>query len=211
VIRLLVDVPHRVNVAVSGGIDSMASLDFLIRGGREVQVLHFDHGTPHGRCAREFMEGHCRTRGLRMVTSTIRRERNPGESLEEFWSAERHRFFEEHRDWGPIVTGHHLGDAVEWWILTALHGAPRLMPAKNIETGVIRPFLSTPRKDLEAWCKRKGVPHVDDPSNESRAHMRNVVRHDILPHALRVNPGLGSVVQKKLLGLSGQSSRETHI
>lgn len=197
-IKLLVDVPHRVNIAVSGGVDSMAALDFLCRGGREVQVLHFDHGTPYGKQAREFLEGHVRAAGVRMVVSTIQRERDPGQSLEEHWRTERHHFFAEHRDWGPIVTGHHLGDAVEWWIFTSLHGDPRLMPTENVDTGVIRPFLSTPKSELISWCRRRGVPYMDDPSNESRSHMRNVIRHDIVPHALRVNPGLARVVQKKL-------------
>ncbi len=44
-IRLITPIPQRVCVAVSGGSDSMAALDFVVRGGREVRVLHFDHGT----------------------------------------------------------------------------------------------------------------------------------------------------------------------
>jgi tRNA(Ile)-lysidine synthase len=184
----------------------MAALDFLDRGGREVQVLHFDHGTPHGRVAREFIEGHCRSRKHKVVVSTIQRERGHGESQEEYWRAERYRFFKEHRDWGPIVTAHHLDDAVEWWVFTAFHGMPKLMPVENAEAGIIRPFLSTPKSELASWCQRKGVPHVEDPSNESRVHMRNVIRHDVMPHALRVNPGLGKVVQKKLLKQSRTDS-----
>ena len=198
-IQLIMPIPRRVSVAVSGGIDSMAALDFVCRGGHDVQVLHFDHGTRHGAQAREFIEDHCRSLKLRLVVSTIQRGKGTGESQEEYWRTERMRFFTENREWGPIVTAHHLDDAVEWWIMSALHGEPRLIPRENPETGVVRPFLSTSKTELADWCMRKGVPHVEDPSNISRDHMRNVVRHDIVPHALKVNPGLSKVVRKKLL------------
>lgn len=199
-IRLTVPIPRRVCLAVSGGADSMAALDFSLRGRREVRVLHFDHGTPHAGEARAFLEGFCGSRGLELVVSGLRGTRGARQSLEEFWRVERLRFFSEHLDWGPVVTGHHLDDAVEWWVMSSLHGTPRLMPPTNPDTGVIRPFLTTPRAQLTAWCERRGVPWVTDPSNASRDHMRNVVRHDIIPHALRVNPGLATVVRRRLLG-----------
>jgi len=187
----------------------MAALDFACRGGRDIQVLHFDHGTCHGTQAREFIQSHCEARGLRLVVSTIRRERGHDESLEEYWRSERLRFFSEHREWGPIVTAHHLDDAVEWWIMSALHGEPRLIPSKNFDTGIIRPFLATSKSELVEWCLRKSVPHIEDPSNSSREYMRNVVRHDIIPHALRVNPGLSKVVRKKLLQHANNSAKCT--
>lgn len=198
-IKLLTALPRQVSVAVSGGADSMAALDFICRGGREVRVLHFDHGTPHGTVARDFLEAHCKTHGLNLVVSGLRRERVAGESLEEFWRAERIRFFKEQSCHGPIVTAHHLDDAVEWWIFTSLHGAPRVMPIENRDTGVMRPFLATEKSELIDWCTRKGIPFVQDPSNDSRDYMRNRIRHDIVPHALGINPGLKKVVRKKLI------------
>lgn len=184
----------------------MAALDFICRGGREVRVLHFDHGTPHGTAARDFLEAHCKTYGLNLVVSGLRRERAAGESLEEFWRAERIRFFKEQSDHGPIVTAHHLDDAVEWWIFTSLHGAPRVMPIENRDTGVVRPFLATEKSELIDWCTRKGIPFVQDPSNDSRDYMRNRIRHDIVPHALCVNPGLRKVVRRKLLQCAESTS-----
>jgi len=200
VIKLITPLPRQVSVAVSGGPDSMAALDFICRGGRDVRVLHFDHGTQHATTARAFLEAHCRVSGLDLVVSGLRRERGPKESLEEYWRTERIRFFREQSGHGPIVTAHHLDDAVEWWIFTSLHGAPRVMPTENPETGVIRPFLATEKSALLDWCEKKGVPYVDDPSNNSRDHMRNRVRHDIVPQALLVNPGLKKVVRKKISG-----------
>lgn len=181
----------------------MAALDFVCRGGRDVRVLHFDHGTPHAAHARAFLEGHCRAHGLDMVVSSIQRERGTRESLEEYWRSERIRFFGEQSGHGPIVTAHHLDDAVEWWIFTSLHGDPRLMPVENYDTGVIRPFLATEKSELIDWCKRRDVPFVEDPSNSSRDYMRNRIRHDVMPHALSVNPGLKKVVRKKILAARG--------
>ena len=197
-IKLITPLPRQVSVAVSGGPDSMAALDFICRGGRDVQVLHFDHGTPHAAVARAFLESHCMARGLSLVVSGLQREKGPKESLEEYWRSERIRFFKEQSGHGPIVTAHHLDDAVEWWIFTSLHGAPRMMPVENHESGVIRPFLAIEKSELVDWCEKKGVPFVEDPSNSSRDYMRNRIRHDIMPHALQVNPGLKKVVRKKI-------------
>ena len=40
-----------------------------------------------------------------------------------------------------------------------------------------------------------GMPY---PSNESRDHMRNVIRHDMMPTVLKVNPGVEKVLRKKV-------------
>ena len=198
-IKLITAIPHRVSVAVSGGPDSMAALDFVCRGLRDVQVLHFDHGTPHARDARAFVEDYCKNARLNLIVSGLQREKGPQESPEEYWRSERIRFFKEQSNHGPIVTAHHLDDAIEWWIFTSLHGDPRMMPIENHETGIIRPFLMTEKAELISWCRKRSVPYVEDPSNNSRDYMRNRIRHDIMPHALHVNPGLKKVIRKKLL------------
>lgn len=197
-IRLLEKLPGKVYVALSGGVDSMAALDFMRRGKRSVHALYFDHKTAHGREARSFVEDYCKSSKIQLTVSTLTRDRSTDESLEEFWRNERIRFFKEMSD-APVVTGHHLDDAVEWWIFTSLHGNPRLMGVRNLDTNVVRPFLATPKEELIEWCKKKGVPHIQDPSNESRNYARNKIRHDIMPHALSVNPGLRTTVRNMML------------
>jgi len=197
VIRLLDKVPGKVYVALSGGVDSMAALDFMRRGKRKVHALHFDHMTAHGRDARKFVEDYCSKEGVPLTVSTLSRDRSDEESLEEFWRNERIRFFREMSD-APVVTGHHLDDAVEWWLFTSLHGRPRTMSIRNPDTNVVRPFLATPKTELLEWCQKKGIPFVQDPSNESRNHARNIIRHDIMPHALAVNPGLRTTVRSMI-------------
>jgi tRNA(Ile)-lysidine synthase TilS/MesJ len=54
-IKLLGKIPNTVTLACSGGPDSMAALDFLMRGRKRVKVAHFDHGTEHGSKARKIL------------------------------------------------------------------------------------------------------------------------------------------------------------
>ena len=43
-------------VACSGGVDSMSLLHFLLKGGRQVEVLHINYGTEECKKVEEFIE-----------------------------------------------------------------------------------------------------------------------------------------------------------
>lgn len=204
-IKILGNLPEKVYVACSGGPDSMAILDFLIRGKRDVTVAHFNHDTPFGRFAEKFVTNHCKENNIKLVTGKIQREKRPNESWEEYWRNERYRFFESLD--GPIITAHHLDDVVEWWTFTSFHGNPRLIPYKRDKT--IRPFLLTSKEEIWSWVDRKNVPYVTDPSNFDEKYMRSLIRKNIVPEALRVNPGLRKVMKKKVLKEYENKERET--
>ena len=74
-IKILGKVPEKVYVACSGGPDSMAILDFLIRGKRDVTVAHFNHDTPFGRFAENFVKGYCKDNSIELVIGNIQREK----------------------------------------------------------------------------------------------------------------------------------------
>ena len=200
-IKLLGKIPNNIFVAVSGGADSMAALSFVDTGRRNVRVLHFDHGSEHAKDAREFVQDFCTDRDIPVHVGALTRTKNDGESWEEYWRNERYSFLKQYSSSAPIITAHHLDDVAEWWIFTSLRGDGKLMPYQNKEYNIIRPFLASPRTSLVSWCDRHGVPYLHDPSNDSRAHMRNVIRHDIMPSALVVNPGLAKTMKKKLHGV----------
>lgn len=197
-IKLLGKVPDTICVAVSGGPDSMAALDFLRAGGkRKVTALYYNHGTRHGEEAKKFVRNYCFHNSIPCLDERIRRKKEDCESWEEYWRIERYKYFKKHSA-VPIVTAHHLNDVAEWWIYTSLHGEGKVMPYRNEEHNIIRPFLLTPKKDLVSWCERKKVPYLTDPSNKTDAHMRNIVRHEIIPTALKVSPGLEKIMRKKV-------------
>jgi tRNA(Ile)-lysidine synthase len=183
-------------VAVSGGLDSMTVLNLLMKYPKnQIEVLHVDHGTNFGKYARQFVTEYCAKHELSLKIHEVTRDKPKGESWEEFWRNERLSFF--HGYGGPVFTGHSLNDCVETWVMTCLHGQGKIIPVFN--KNIVRNFMLNTREEFESFQKKHGVPFMNDPSNESRDYMRNVVRHDILPHALMVNPGLFKVVKKKLL------------
>jgi tRNA(Ile)-lysidine synthase len=201
-ITLLEKIPENIAVAVSGGADSMAALDFLHNGGkRSVTILHFNHGSEHADEAESFVREYAEEKGLPLFAGKLTRELRPRESKECYWREQRYAFFNLFSSTVgkgiPIVTCHHLDDLVETWIFTSLHGTPRLIPRRR--DNYVRPFLSTRKAELLSWCKRKGVPYVEDPSNSNTSYMRNYIRHVLLPSALRVNPGIHKVLRKKII------------
>lgn len=191
--------PRSLYVGCSGGIDSMAVVDFLSRK-HDVEVLFFDHGSDHDRVARKFVAEYCERKNIEFITGSITQEydSNSGMSKEEFWRWERYRFFEKFSlPMHPVITCHHLDDCVETWIWSSLHGRPSVIPYSRGD--VIRPFRLNRKRDLELWASVNNVPYLEDPENKNTNFTRNYIRHELMPHALKVNPGLFKTVKKKVL------------
>ena len=194
-IRLSRKLPRKIAVAVSGGCDSMAALDFLRRS-HDVVALHYNHGTPFSDNAENIVYEYCKEHSVDCRRSKNLHEPPRGASLENFWREARYNFFENSRKGLSVVTCHHLDDVAERWLFTAMNGNPHLIPA--FRDCYIRPFLQTRKEVFEGWCDRKKVPYIEDPSNMDTRFMRNFIRHEIMPRALMVNPGIYKVLRKKL-------------
>jgi tRNA(Ile)-lysidine synthase len=193
-IKLQGKLPREVFVACSGGVDSMAVVDFL-KNNHDVTVCYFDHGTAHSRHAQKFIAHYCTDNNLPIIMGTIGyAQAKPGQSKEEFWRNERYKFL--HNINAPIITAHHLDDCVETWVWSSMHGTGKIIPYRN--KNVIRPFRGTRKRDFELWADLKNVPHVEDDSNTDTCYTRNYIRHEMMPHVLRVNPGIHKTIAKKV-------------
>ena len=190
-LNVLGKLPRELGVAVSGGPDSMAVLDFLTNN-HDVTACYFDHGTDFGNKCKSFVKEFCESRNIHFVVGFNHNCCPKGESLEEHWRNERYKFL--HSFDMPIVTGHNLDDVIEWFLFSSIHGQGKIMPYGN--KNVIRPFISTSKRSLEDWCERKEVPFLIDPGNADRKFMRSIIRHDIMPNARLVNPGMEKTFKK---------------
>lgn len=197
-IRILGKIPEKVTVACSGGVDSMAFVHFLVQGKRDVSLAYFNHDTAHSRKAEDFVKSFAQKNNLKLDIGKVKGSRNK-RSLEEFWRDERYSFFDSlNADF--LLTCHHLDDCVETWLMTSFHGQGRLIPYQRSDN-IYRPFLLTDKRSIIDYASRKGVQWVEDPSNQHTNFMRNHVRKNIMPHVLKVNPGIRKTIRKKLLEL----------
>lgn len=189
-IKLLVPLPKKITIACSGGVDSMAIVDFLKRK-HDVTIAHFYHGTAHGEEAHRFVAHYCTDNNLPMLYGSCRSERGTDESMEEYWRRERYDYLSE---LGPVITCHHLDDCVETYVWSSMHGTAKVIPLTR--GNVLRPFLTTRKSELVSWCERHAVPWIDDTSNKDTKYTRNYIRNEMMPHVLRVNPGIHTLVKK---------------
>ena len=189
-------VPREVGVAVSGGVDSMAVLDFLRRK-HEVTAYCFDHGTDYGKDALKLVAEYCKEYRIRIKSAKITQLECPkGKSLEEHWRDERYTWFKTIDQ--TIVMAHHLDDCVENWAMTACHGAaPSPIPYRH--ANVIRPFRTNRKQIFVDWAVEHKVPWLEDASNQNLKFKRNMCRAHLIPAMLEINPGLHKVVKKVIL------------
>jgi tRNA(Ile)-lysidine synthase len=195
-IRIQTKLPREIIVACSGGVDSMAVVDFLRRN-HDVTAFYFDHGTEHGFEAGKFLEKYFSGSDVQLLTRRIQETEVPNDiSQEEHWRNERYKWLHFLKKDGEVVTCHHLDDCVETWIWSSMHGEGKIIPYRN--KNVIRPFRLTRKRDFELWANLKNVPYIEDDSNSDTCYTRNYIRHEMMPHVLRVNPGIHKNVSKKV-------------
>jgi tRNA(Ile)-lysidine synthase len=209
----------RVGIAVSGGADSVALFRLLFELRKDIgavlSVVHFNHrlrATDSDNdekfvadlAQHHKLELHCGTREV----STYASEKHL--SLETAAREMRYQYFRELLREGRlnrIATGHTLDDQAETVLLKIIRGAggrglaaiyPKLpvvssqLPVVSCQpTAIIRPLLGMRRVDIEAYLRSLGQSWREDKSNRDLRHMRNRLRHGILPRLERnFNPAV---------------------
>ena len=193
-IKFLGKIPKKIIVACSGGPDSMAVLDFLRSGKHDVEIAFFNHGTETSYRSLVIVENYAKKHNIKCHFGILSGVCEKKESQEMFWRRKRYEFLRSIDGNDLIITCHHVDDQIENWIMTSIKGKPHLIPYLN--NRVIRPFLITRKDDLILWCERKNVSYFNDVTNFDRKYKRNIVRHDIVPHALKINPGIEKTIIK---------------
>lgn len=195
-IQLLFKLPRKLTIAFSGGVDSVAILDFLSNN-HDIDAAFFHHGTEASDNAYDFVFNHCRDKGIKLTVGYIRDEKPKDHSWEEYWRNQRYKFLSEFE---YVVTGHHLNDCIETYIWSAMHGDAKVIP--DTRNNVHRPFLLNPKQEFIDWCVRNGLSWKEDKSNHDDKYMRNYIRKHVVEHAYHINPGIEKVIKKLILDAS---------
>lgn len=178
-----------IGLAVSGGPDSLALL-LLAAEARPLQVeaATVDHGLrPESRAEAEKVAKICERLAVPHRILTADWAEKPATAIQERARFMRYRLL---GDWArergitAIVTGHHLDDQAETFLMRLARGAGvnglagmrRIARAPGGDVSLVRPLLGWRHSELESVCAAAGVEPIDDPSNQDEKFERIRIR-----------------------------------
>ena len=160
--------------AVSGGADSTALLVLAVAAGLSVTAVHVDHGVRPGSA----LEAEVVRSTAQLLGATFRAERvqlDDGPNFEARAREARYAVLP-----NGVLTGHTADDQAETVLVNLLRGAATSGLA-GMRPGPQHPLLALRRADTVALCDAMGLQVVHDPSNLDPRHLRNRIRHELLP------------------------------
>lgn len=204
--------------ALSGGPDSVALLDALLRAVRKagavVVAAHLDHALRRDSAAdAQFCEELCDRLKVRLRSGRSRpsaQARRDG-GLEEAARLARYSFLRRvarEENATAIVLGHTLDDQAETVLMRLVRGsgALGLSAMKPWDGELLRPLLETRRTAVMAHLNAYRLPYRSDPTNTDTAYLRNRVRHELLPLIEeKFNPNIAEA-----LGRTARTLAEEH-
>jgi tRNA(Ile)-lysidine synthase len=178
-----------VGVAVSGGPDSLALL-VLAAAARPglVEAATVDHGfRPEAKDEAAMVAAVCERLGVPHTILAVEWSEKPKTAIQERARTARYRLlgaWAKERGLRAVLTGHHLDDQAETFIMRLARGAGvkglaamrRFTPVPGINGALLRPVLGWRRTELEQICADAGLTPAKDPSNEDEQFERVRVR-----------------------------------
>jgi hypoxanthine phosphoribosyltransferase len=139
-----------------------------------VTAVHVDHGLrPESAAEADVVALAADRFGAAFSSRRVRID--PGPNLEARARAARRSVLP-----AQVATGHTMDDQAETVLCNLLRGAA-LDGLSAMTPGPGHPLLGLRRAETKALCEILGLLPVRDPSNEDPRHLRNRVRHELLP------------------------------
>jgi tRNA(Ile)-lysidine synthase len=203
----------RILIALSSGPDSTALLDVLWKlsdqYNLELVCACYNHGMRDEDILQKEIdtaEKNCLFRDVEFVigkdTGLISREIK---ELGAEGAARKYRYiflnsvFEE-KKCDYMAMGHNLDDQVETVVMRLFSGSGStgLKGIPKINGNIIRPLISSSKKDILKYLEKYCIKYSVDQSNNNDIYLRNRIRNKLLPEAAAIFPGL----EKSLVSLS---------
>ncbi len=182
-------------IAYSGGVDSQVLLIALAKLKNQQQLLnnivvcHVNHGlSPNADAWQAFAQQQCDNVSLPLISHKLSLTKKPQQSLEAIAREARYQVLINTSETPAfIVTGHHLNDQAETFLLALKRGSGlKGLSAMSTDSTLaqhrlVRPLLSVSRSDIIAYAEQQALSWIEDESNNDQHYDRNFLRHQILP------------------------------
>ena len=197
-------------VGVSGGPDSMALLDLLLKIKKKIDIrlicAHINHNQRVESDEEEkYVKNYCRNNDV--IFECIKIENWSDDNFENEARSIRYNFFEElieNYNASFLMTAHHADDLIETILMRIVRGSTLKGYSgfnKIVKKGkykIVRPFYTITKDEILKYCDENNIKYYIDSTNNEDVHTRNRYRHVVLPFLKNENPN----VHKKFIKFS---------
>ena len=182
-------------VAVSGGRDSMALINFIYthmnEHGITLSALNCDHKMRGEASARDsaFVADWCKERNIPLQKFVWNCDGTKTEQAARLWRRECYKTaLANGADF--VACAHHMNDNAETVLFNLARGSG-IAGLSGINDGerIIHPLISCTRAQIDEYISQNGIPFVDDETNFSDCYTRNKIRHNVLCELEKAVPG----------------------
>lgn len=193
-------------IACSGGLDSMVLVDILSHPPSDfppfrLALAHVNYGLRGTESEQDaaFVAQKAQELGLPLHVYTVPAgwEQNlPGQvSLQMEARRLRYTWLENlatEQGYSHILLAHQADDQAETLLQNLVRGAGlKGLAGMALKRGIwLRPLLTVPREQIEAYAQAQGLVWREDSSNTSLKYRRNYLRHQVMPALKALNPAL---------------------
>lgn len=181
---------NNVLIMVSGGVDSMFLLNFVVRAGITPTVIHFKHGIRNDdHNEMKLVTEYCNKHSLLLHTGE-------GKGLMDIKNQE---CVARGQRWGfvesiisdlngstIVLTAHHYNDQIENFLMASARGRPlSSLTMKTVSHFDVydkyKPLLDVTKDEIYKQCRQRKISFIEDPTNQDLDHERNIFRNKIIP------------------------------
>lgn len=174
-------------VAVSGGVDSIALLHWLVEIGADVVCLHVNHDLrAAAKVEAEYVRDTCEKLNVPCHVFMWTGEK-PSTGLEAAARAARYKMMTDFcHDNGIeyLLTAHQSDDQIETFLMnlargSGVFGLSAMQPiAERDGIKIVRPLLNVSRDELREYCESRGIKYFNDEMNNDARYTRVRIRQN---------------------------------
>ncbi len=202
----LLDGHHRVLLAVSGGMDSMAMAALFHQSPFFCGVAHcnFQLRGDESDKDQQLVKEMAQQLNMPFFVSSFETKVYARQHKLSIQMAARHLRYEwlekvrSENHFDIIATAHHLDDSIETLFLNLIRGTGvnglKGIPVKS--GSLIRPLLFATRMEIGSFVVDKNIGYREDASNAEDKYQRNKIRHLVVPVLKEMNPAFDKVMRQ---------------
>ena len=178
---------QKMAVGVSGGVDSVALLHWLVEFGADVVCLHVNHNLRDAAATEAtYVQDLCKKLGVECHVFSWDGEK-PENGLEDAARIARYKFMTDfcHKNKIKILlTAHQADDQIEtfWMNLGRGSGVYGLAAMRGVGEmngiNIVRPLLGVFRRELQEYCDSRGIKYFADEMNDDPHYTRVKIRQN---------------------------------